>query len=80
MATTKETNQEAYEEIMIPRGGANEDPNLLVGINGVNYILPRGKKSRVPKAVADEIKRSWSAQTAADDRSRGMADQAAKMA
>lgn len=27
-------------------------------MNGVNYLLPRGKKSCVPKAVADEIERS----------------------
>ena len=45
-------------EIFIPRGGDREDPNLFVGINGTNYLLPRGKKSMVPKAVAEEIKRS----------------------
>ena len=31
---------------------------LFAAVNGVNYLLPRGKKSRVPKAVADEIERS----------------------
>ena len=45
-------------EIFIPRGGDREDPNLFVGINGVNYLLPRGKKSMVPAAVAREIERS----------------------
>ena len=45
-------------EGFIPRGADREDPNLFVGINGVNYLLPRGKKSMVPKAVADEIARS----------------------
>jgi hypothetical protein len=44
-------------EVFIPRGADREDPNLFVGINGVNYLLPRGKKSLVPQAVADEIKR-----------------------
>ena len=29
-----------------------------MGINGTNYLLPRGKKSMVPQAVADEIARS----------------------
>ena len=47
--------------IHIPRGGDREDPNLFVGINGVNYLLPRGKKSEVPKEVADEIERSLKA-------------------
>jgi len=48
-------------EIFIPRGSDREDPNLFVGINGVNYLLPRGKKSMVPKAVAREIERSGKA-------------------
>lgn len=48
-------------EIFIPRGSDREDPNLFVGINGVNYLLPRGKKSMVPKAVACEIERSGKA-------------------
>ncbi len=45
-------------EVLIPRGADREDPNLFVGINGVNYLLPRGKKSRVPQAVAAELNRS----------------------
>ena len=44
-------------EVFIPRGGDRADPNLFVGINGVNYLLPRGKKSMVPPAVAGEIAR-----------------------
>ena len=48
-------------EIFIPRGADREDPNLFVGINGVNYLLPRGKKSMVPLAVAAEIERSGNA-------------------
>ena len=50
--------EEKRIEVFIPRGSDREDPNLFVGINGVNYLLPRGKKSRVPEAVAAEIKRS----------------------
>ena len=45
-------------EVFIPRGGDRADPNFFVGINGVNYLLPRGKKSMVPAAVAAEIERS----------------------
>ena len=45
-------------EVFIPRGADREDPNLFVGINGVNYLLPRGKKSMVPAAVAAAIERS----------------------
>ena len=48
-------------EIFIPRGADREDPNLFVGINCVNYLLPRGKKSMVPLTVAAEIERSGKA-------------------
>ena len=45
-------------EVFIPRNAANQDPNFFVGVNGVSYLLPRGKKSLVPAAVAEEIARS----------------------
>ena len=45
-------------EIAIPRGSDREDPNFFVAVNGVNYLLPRGKKSMVPEFVAKEIFRS----------------------
>ena len=45
-------------EIAVPRGGDREDPNLFAAVNGVNYLLPRGKKSMVPLFVAKEIMRS----------------------
>lgn len=69
MSTATEPNakaKEAMEEITIPRGYANDEPNLLVGVNGVNYLLPRGKKSQVPAHVAAEIRRSLKAQEAMD--------------
>ena len=44
--------------VFIPRGLSNEDPNLFVSVNGINYILPRGKQSLVPVAVAAEIERA----------------------
>ena len=50
--------EEKRVEVFIPRGSDREDPNLFVGINGVNSLLPRGKKSKVPAAVAAEIKRA----------------------
>ena len=52
--------------ITIPRGGDREDPNLFVGLNGVNYLLPRGKSSAVPQEVADEIARAERARDALD--------------
>lgn len=64
MATKKPEATEAPEvkdervEVFIPRGSETDDPNVFVGLNGVNYILPRGKKSMVPPEVAAEIMRS----------------------
>ena len=49
-------------EIFIPRASDREDPNLFAAVNGVNYLLPRGQKSRVPHEVAAEIHRAWEAE------------------
>lgn len=54
-------------DIYIERGYANDEPNLFVSINGVNYNLPKGKTSKVPKFVAYEINRSRAAQIALDE-------------
>lgn len=62
-------------EIFIPRGQANDEPNLLVSVNGKNFLLPKGKTSTVPAYIADEIKRSWRAQERWDDRSQAMLEQ-----
>ena len=64
MATTKTDNR---VEITIPRGAEREDPNLFVGINGMSYLLPKGKSSSVPEAVAWEIRRSERARDRLDE-------------
>lgn len=56
------------ESIFIPRGQSNEDPNLFVSVNGRNFLLPKGQTSVVPRYVADEIRRSWRAQEAFEQR------------
>ena len=53
-------------EVFIPKGQANEDPNLFVCVNGKNYLLPKGKKSLVPPEVAEEIRRANEAQETMD--------------
>ena len=55
MASTKPSTR---VELAIPRGGEREDPNLFIAINGVSYLLPRGKRSSVPPEVAEEFMRS----------------------
>lgn len=49
-------------ELFVPKGAANDEPNLVIGINGKNYVLPRGKKSMVPDFVKAEYDRSIAAQ------------------
>ena len=65
---TTQTPKDDKVEIFVPKGYANDEPNLLISVNGVNYLLPKGKTSKVPKAVAAEFKRSQKAQEALDQR------------
>lgn len=65
-------------ELFIPRGAANEEPILMIGINCKQYILPRGKTSLVPPEVKAEYERSVKAQAALDARIDKMLEQAAK--
>lgn len=60
------STQEERVEIFIPKGNANDEPNLFVGVNGKNYLLPKGKKSLVPPEVAYEVNRSIEAQERLD--------------
>lgn len=53
-------------EVYIPKGYVNEEPNFFVSVGGVNYLLPRGATSMVPKAVAAEIHRAQKAQEMLD--------------
>ena len=60
------STQEERVEIFIPKGNANDEPNLFVSVNGMNYLLPKGKKSLVPPEVAYEVNRSIEAQERLD--------------
>lgn len=75
MATTK---KEDRVEVYIPKGAANDEPNLVVGVNGVNYVLPKGKKSMVPPHVKAEIDRSIAAQDRLDERVDALLEEANK--
>lgn len=54
-------------DLFVEKGYANDEPNLLIAVNGVNYVLPRGKTSKVPKHVAAEYNRSRKAQQHLDE-------------
>ena len=52
-----ETEKDNRVELSIPKGYANDEPNLTISINGVNYVLPKGKTSMVPPFVKAEYDR-----------------------
>ena len=54
-------------ELFVEKGYANDEPNLIISVNGVMYLLPKGKTSTVPKFVADEYYRSRKAQQSLDE-------------
>ena len=80
MAVKKNPVNDERVEIYIPRGAANDDPNLFVSVNAVNYLLPRGKTSMVPRHIADEVKRALAAQEAQDRRVEQMLAESARAA
>lgn len=57
-------------KVFVPRGASNEEPNLFISVNGVNYLLPKGKESLVPAAVAAEYNRAMKAQERRDSSSQ----------
>ena len=58
--------KENYEEVFIYKTTELDDPNDYVSVNGVRYILPKGKSSKVPAYVKEEIDRSRRAQEKLD--------------
>ena len=77
---TKATKVEDRVEIFVPRISGNTDPNCVVVLNGKNYVLPRGQKSIVPKAVAEEYERGQRAQHKVDNAIFDMVEKARKQA
>ena len=58
MSNTSTKTETSRVEVSIPRGAERGDPNVFVGINGLSYLLPRGKTSSVPPEVASELRRA----------------------
>ena len=75
---TASAKQEGYVELYVPRGYSSDDPNLIIGINGKLYVLPKGETSMVPKEVKEEFDRSQRAQNAFDKKSAELIKKANK--
>ena len=70
------TNKTDYVDLFVPKGYANDDPNQFISINGKNYILPRGKTSKVPPYVKEEYERSVKAEEIQDENAEKLLEKA----
>ena len=48
----------ARVELHIPRSGPKTEQQIVIGVNGVNYVIPKGQRVTVPDFVAEEYARS----------------------
>lgn len=64
MATEKKDDR---VELFVPKGYANDEPNHFIAVNGVTYLLPKGKTSKVPPHVKAEFERAQRAQAKMDE-------------
>ena len=69
-------NKEGYVDLFVPKGFANDEPNEFISVNGKNFILPKGKTSKVPAYVKDEYERSVRAQEKQDENSEKLLEKA----
>lgn len=56
-----------WVDVFIPKSHSGDDPNYFVSVGGKNFLLPRGKTSKVPPEVKREIDRSRRAQERLDE-------------
>ena len=65
-------------ELFVPRGSSVDEPNVIVSVNGKNWVLPKGKTSKVPAFVKYEYERANRAKEAMDVRAAELAEKAAE--
>lgn len=69
MAEEKKTKAESKKAervtVRIPMFSEKEEPDMFVGINGVNYLIPKNKDVEVPVFVKEELDRAERARQAA---------------
>ena len=68
----------ALAKLTIPRGASVDEPNVIISVNGKNYVLPKGKTSSVPEFVKYEYERALRAKEVRDVRAADMAEKAAE--
>lgn len=63
----EEVKKDERVPLDVPRGQANDEPNVFISVNGIGFLLPKGKRSMVPPYVKAEYERSVAAQTKMDE-------------
>lgn len=76
--STETTKKPALVDLFVPRGSSVDEPNVIISVNGKNYVLPKGKTSKVPEFVKYEYDRANRAKEAMDVRAAEMAEKAAE--
>jgi hypothetical protein len=76
--TTKAAEKQAEDlvEVFIPVRD-KRDPNFYISINDKSWLMPRGATYKLPRYVAEEIKRSQRAEAMRDRNQQVMLDNAA---
>ena len=67
---------EGYVNLTVPKGYANDEPNFFISVNGKNFLLPKGKTSKVPPYIKEEYDRAMRAQEALDAKSEALLEKA----
>ena len=62
----KKENEDGMVSIRLFSDNGRYKGDLFVSVNGKNYLLPRGKKSKVPPEIAEEIRRANEAEEMMD--------------
>ena len=78
MADTTTESKTRLVDLFVPRGSSVDEPNVIISVNGKNYVLPKGKTSKVPSFVKYEYDRAQRAKEAMDVRAAEMAELAAE--
>ena len=65
--SNERTDTEARVALFVEKGYAGDEQNLMIGVNGVTYLLPKGKTSQVPRHIAEEYHRARRAQQTLDE-------------
>ena len=58
---------EGRVDLFVPKGYANDEPNLFIAVNGESFLIPKGKTSKVPPYVKEEYERGLRAQQKMDE-------------